>query len=363
MALALPAPPPRLGHPIPGLSLDHVFRMTDDTGLLQHATFNVPNLNEGYCIDDNARAFILCSLLEEQGRPEVAERLRRRATTYLAFLSAGLNRERGRFRNFMSYGRLWLEDQGSEDSHGRAIWAVGTGASRSCDAAHRTLCAHLYQRSLEAVSGFTSPRAWAFTLLGIHEYLASAPGHRESLALRAQLTTRIIDLWKACATPDWPWFELSVTYDNARISQALLLSGQGMANPEALAIGLTSLTWLTSVQTAAAGHFRPIGSEGFYPRDGARATFDQQPVEAQATVSACLEAYRATGAPAWAGEALRAFAWFLGDNDLGVAVYDALSGGCRDGLHPDRPNENQGAESTLAFHLALAELTAAGLLR
>jgi hypothetical protein len=342
---------------LPPLRLDHVERMSNSTGMIQHATYNVPNFQEGYCIDDNARAFLLCNLLDELGGRPPSESLDRLATNYLAFISAALNRDSGRFRNFMSHGHLWLEDAGSEDSHGRAMWALGTGASRSRNEGHRKLSAHLFERGLPAVAGFIAPRSWAFTLLGIHEYLRRFPQDAGVKAMRETLTLRLIDLRKATATDTWPWFEATATYENARFSQALLLSGQWLPNPEALSIGLTSLAWLNSIQLAPGGHFRPIGSNGFYPRDGARADFDQQPVEAQAMVSACLEAFRATQDPVWSKAAKRTFEWFLGRNDLGQPLYDSTSGGCSDGLHPDRINENQGAESTLAFHLSLAEMT------
>ena len=341
---------------LPPLRLDHIVRMSDGTGIFQHAIFNVPNFHEGYCTDDNARAFILCNLLEETGGEPPAENLERLATSYLAFLAAALTYGSGRFRNFMSHGRQWLEEAGSEDSHARALWAVGSGAGRSRNAGHRRLCAQLFERGLAVVAAFSSPRAWAFTLLGIHEYLRSFEAQPQVLAARKELTGKLVALWKNCATENWPWFEPSATYDNARLCQALILSGQWTPDAEALEIGLKSLRWLVSIQKTQAGHFRPIGSDGFYQRGGARADFDQQPVEAQAMVSACLEAFRATQDAAWSREAQRAFEWFLGRNDLGLPVYDSSTGGCGDGLHADRINENQGAESSLAFHLSLAEM-------
>jgi glycosyltransferase involved in cell wall biosynthesis len=341
---------------VPPLRLDHIVRMTDYTGILQHATFNVPNYHEGYCTDDNARAFILCNLLDELGGGVPSESLDSLATIYLAFLSAAMNRETGRFRNFMSHGRQWLEHSGSEDSHARALWASGTGVARSRNEGHRKLCIQLFERGLPAVEAFSSPRAWAFTLLGIHEFLRPFPNHPQALAAREGLTLKLIGLWKGHATEDWPWFESSATYVNARLCQALILSGQWMPHTEALEIGLKSLRWLASVQKTPAGHLRPIGSNGFYVMGGARADFDQQPVEAQAMVSACLEAFRATLDESWPREAKRAFEWFLGRNDLGLPLYDSSNGACNDGLHQDRVNENQGAESTLAFHLSLAEM-------
>jgi glycosyltransferase involved in cell wall biosynthesis len=341
---------------LPPLRLDHIVRMSDGVGIIQHAVFNVPNYQEGYCTDDNARAFILCSMLDELGGSPPEENLDRLSTTYLAFLFAAMNRETGRFRNFMSYGRQWLEVSGSEDSHARALWAVGTGAGRSRNEGHRKLSAQLFERGLPALESFSSPRAWAFALLGTHEFLRSHPGEPRAIAARAALTSRLTGLWRACATENWPWFERIAAYDNARLCQALLLGGQWIPDPEALEIGLKSLSWLASLQKTQAGSFRPIGSNGFYERGGARADFDQQPVEAQAMVSACLEAFRATKDESWSREAKRAFEWFLGRNDLGLPLYDSRTGGCGDGLHSDRVNENQGAESTLAFHLSLAEM-------
>ena len=341
-------PPPRL---------DHIVRMSDGTGIFQHALFNVPDFHHGYCTDDNARAFILCNLLDELGSTPPGQNLEGLATSYLAFLASALNRDTGRFRNFMSHGRQWLEPAGSEDSHGRALWALGTGAARSRNEGRRRLSAQLFDYGLAAVEDFTSPRAWAFALLGLHEYLREFPDKAAVRAVRERLTGKLVTLWRNCATENWPWFETSATYDNARLCQALLLSGQWMPDREALEIGLKSLRWLVSIQKTQAGCFRPIGSDGFYQRDGSRADFDQQPVEAQAMVAACLEASRATQDATWVREAKRAFEWFLGRNDLGLPLYDFGNGGCGDGLHHDRVNENQGAESSLAFHLSLAEMS------
>jgi len=332
---------------LPPLRLDHIVRMSDGTGIFQHAIFNVPNFHHGYCTDDNARAFILCNLLDELGGKAPGENLEDLASTYLAFLAACLNPDTGRFRNFMSHGRQWLEEAGSEDSHGRALWALGNGAGRSRNEGRRRLSRQLFESGLPVVESFISPRAWAFTLLGVHEYLRMFTDAPRVKAVREVLTCRLVKLWENCATENWPWFEASATYDNARLCQALILSGQWMPHPEALDIGLKSLRWLASLHKTQAGHFRPIGSNGFYVRDGTRADYDQQPVEAQAMVSACLEAFRATQDAAWSLEARRAFEWFLGRNDLGLPLYDSSTGGCSDGLHSDRVNENQGAESSL----------------
>jgi hypothetical protein len=333
--------------------------MTDKTGILQHAIFNVPNFGEGYCTDDNARAFILCQLLDELGGNPPAEDLDKLATTYLAFLWDAFDPQLGRFRNFMSYRRDWLEQMGSDDSHARALWAAGTGVARSRNEGHGRLSGLLFLQALPVVESFASPRAWAFTLLGIHEYQSSFAKDAAVNSARKVLTEKLVKLWKSCASEDWPWFEPIASYDNARLCHALILSGRSIPDPEAMEIGLKSLRWLVSLQQTPAGHFRPIGSKGFYERGGARADFDQQPIEANAMVSACLEAFHVTQDATWSREAKRAFEWFLGRNDLGLALYDSSTGGCRDGLHPDRVNDNQGAESSLAFHLSLAEMNRA----
>jgi len=344
---------------LPPLRLDHIIRMSDGTGIFQHAIFNVPNFHEGYCTDDNARAYILCNLLDEIGGQPPEESLAGHATSYLAFLAAALDYDSGRFRNFMSHGRQWLEDAGSEDSHARALWALGTGVGRSHNEGHRRLCEQLFMKGLDAVEGFTSPRAWNFALLGIHEYQRRFPDEERTTLMRGVLVARILKLWEQCSTEDWPWFEESLTYDNARFCQVLIQSGQAMQDEGVLDVGLKSLRWLTSLQKTQAGCFRPIGSNGFYKKDGARADFDQQPLEALAMISACHEAFAVTQEVSWQNEAWRAFEWFLGRNDLGLPLYDFSTGGCSDGLHVDRVSENQGAESSLAFHLALAEMNRA----
>ena len=338
---------------LPELKLDHIGRMTDGTGIFQHATFEVPNFHEGYCTDDNARAFLLAM---QSGEATDSPQLWQMTSTYLAFLTAAFNESNGRFRNFMNHSRQWLEEAGSEDSHGRALWALGTGAALARRDGWRLLSAKLFSAGLPAVESFTSPRAWAFTLLGLHEYLGICPGDLQAHRLRTELVDRLIAGWDTYSSSDWPWFEGILSYDNARLPQALILSGSMLPESRALEIGLTSLDWLAGIQTAGFGHFRPIGNNGFYVQNGERSDFDQQPVEAQATVAACLAAWRVSHEQRWLTEAERAFDWFLGRNDVGLALHDSDTGGCCDGLQPDRVNANQGAESTLAFALSLAEL-------
>jgi glycosyltransferase involved in cell wall biosynthesis len=339
---------------LPESKIDHLSRMTDSTGIFQHAILTVPNFAEGYCTDDNARAFVLAVLLDELEDDRV--RARTLATTYAAFLNHAYDPVAKRFHNHMSFDRRWLDAPGSEDSHGRALWALGLGAGRSPYYSFQVMAGQLFARALPPVLEFTSPRAWAFALLGIHEYLCRMSGDRQVHQVRESLTARLMDLFDRSARPDWPWFEEELTYDNAKLAHALIQSGRAMGQPAVLQRGLDSLRWLVEVQTSENGHFRPIGSNGFYRRGGPRAHFDQQPIEAQSMVSACLEAFRTTSDTWWHEQAHRAFDWFLGWNDLGLELYSPNTGGCRDALHVDRVNGNQGAESTLAFLLALAEM-------
>ena len=340
---------------LPDVDLDHMRTLTDSTGILQHAAFNVPRYDDGYCLDDNARALLAMVLLEDAGADDPGA-VRSLAARYLAFVLHAFNPERGRFRNFMSYSRRWVEEQGSEDSHGRALWALGAVVARSGDPGRRSLGGDLFHAALPALDTFTSPRAWAYSLLGIDAYLRVFQGDRSVQAVGKSLADRLVDRHRDASHPGWPWFEDSATYGNARLSQALIVSGARMENEEMLSIGLRSLEWLEQQQRTADGYFAPIGSNGFYPRGGPKAEFDQQPVEACAMVSASLDAARVTSEKRWTEHADRAFRWFLGQNRLQQPLYDPSTGGCRDGLHPDRVNENQGAESTLSFLLALLDM-------
>ncbi len=339
---------------LPQFKPDHVLRMSDSTGMLQHALYSVPNLAHGYCTDDNARALMLT--LHWQNLGETSPALDRLASSYAAFLAYALHPETKRFRNFMSYDRRWLEDAGSEDSHGRALWALGVCATQARDRGLRLLAEQLFIEALPVVIELVHPRTWAFALLGIHAYLRGHPDDNRASDMRAVLTERLMQRFAEHARDDWHWLADDATYDNARVAHALIVSGHNMDQSGVVETGLRALSWLVKVQTSLNGWFQPIGSDGFLHRDGRRAFFDQQPVEVHAMVAACLEAFRVTSDNYWLERAHLAFEWFLGRNDLGLMLYDTKTGGCRDALHADRVNENQGAESTLAFHLALTEL-------
>ena len=352
---------------LPELKLDHLNALTDDAGVLQHAIFTVPNRGEGHTTDDNARALIFTVMLEHVAKHQAEKDAREKLTLpvanfsarYLSFLEHGFNPATGRFRNFLGYDRRWNEAAGSEDCHGRAVWALGTVLGRSRDHGLRCAAGHLFELSLPAVVEFYSPRACAYTLLGIQEYLDSFPGDRDAQKIRGVLAGRLLAMYESIHQPDWKWYENVLAYGNARLPQAMLLVGSACSDNRMVSAGLETLDWLTERQRCETnGHFVPIGSQGFYRQGGEKARFDQQPIEAAGAVSACLQAYRATGERRWRDEGWSAFNWFLGDNDLQLPLYDGVTGGCRDGLHPERANENQGAESMLSFLTARLEMSA-----
>lgn len=339
---------------LPHLKLDHLEHLSDSTGIVQHAIYTIPDHAHGYCTDDNARALILTILLEEQGMDPT--RVHSLSSRYAAFLNGALNKSSGRFRNFMSFDRQWLEEEGSDDSQGRTAWALGTCIGRSRHLGMAAWARELFPHALLACEQATSPRTWALAIIGIHEYLRRGGGDQLVLAASQRLANRLIGLYDVNAKDRWPWFEGSATYDNARLPQALISFGRWNNHAHAIEIGLQSLRWLCDHQRSPEGRFRPIGSNGFSKKGGVSATFDQQPIEAHGMVSAAIVAHSTTSDPYWIEQAHLAFDWFLGRNDLGQPIYDASTGGCYDGLMEGKVNENQGAESTLAFLLSLAEM-------
>lgn len=349
---------------IPPINLQHLIQMTSHLGMFQHAVHNITNNSEGFCVDDNARAYILSVWLhgleiDAEGKLEY-EQLGR---TYLAFMWDAFEPLGQKFRNFMSRSLEWLELEGSDDSHGRSLWAAGVGVNLSHDESHRQVCAMLFHRGLPKLLQMNSPRSWAFGLLGIDAYLQSFPGDREVIKARKLLVESLTNLYRSNSESGWRWFEPVLAYDNGRLSQAMIQSGLAMECDATLAVGLDSLRWLVEVQTSDGGWLSPVGSHGFWRKGGERACFDQQPLEAGAMVSACLQAERALGDGYWQRQAEFCLAWFTGHNDLGIALYDPDSGGCHDALSADHRNANQGAESSLAFQLALTELMLARQVR
>ncbi len=346
---------------LPEIKLDYLRRMTDDTGMLQHAKYTVPDRMHGYCVDDNARALIVAVILQDlQPLDSAPSGL---AAIYLSFLGHAFNGQTGRFRNFMSYDRHWLEETGSEDSHGRAVWGLGAAVALGRDKGQVGFAVDLFHRALDATEHFTHPRAIAFAIIGIHEYLCRYSGDSRAKEMCRILSDRLMQQFRdfalqevppGCTSEDWPWCEAILTYDNARLPQALLLSGQWLPDREMLEVGLRALDWLKRIQTdETSGHFAAIGNHGWFPKGGSKARFDQQPIEAAAMVDACIEAFNCTRDKEWSAYAYRCLNWYQGKNDLGVPLCDYATGGCRDGLEAQGANENQGAESTLCWLTAL----------
>jgi hypothetical protein len=341
---------------LPVLKLDHLKRLTDDVGLLQHAVASVPNYWEGYTTDDNARGLILGVLLEELGTQWVALAAGL-PSRYMAFLWYAFNPKTSRFRNFLGYDRIWREEIGSPDCHGRAVWALATVLGRSRREGLRRAAERLFEAALPTLTSFTEDlRPAALALVGLHDYLRRYPGDRAVQQTCAILAERLLAAYQRNASHDWPWFEEKLSYVNAKLPHALLLAGHSAGRPEMVEAASIALDWLARLQTAADGHFAPIGHEGFFHRKNRRARFDQQPVEAYAMLSACLAAHRVTSDKRWEQEAHRALGWFLGRNDISLALYDPSTGGCYDGLQREGVNTNQGAESTLSLLMSLAEL-------
>ena len=340
---------------LPKIKLDHLMRMTDSIGIFQHAKHNVPDFSEGYCTDDNSRALILTVLLENLGTINSLI-LNDLATRYLGFVRYAWDEKAARFRSFLTFQRKW-EDDFSEDSHGRALWALGTCIGRSRNEGFSQMAAEIFEYALTSVSSFSSPRAWAFALIGAQEYQRRFPGDRSARNSMEVLSTKLMKLYDENSSAEWKWFESVLSYCNAEIPRALIVSGRSLANEKMLGCGIESLNWLITVQTSSRGHLQPVGTDKIFERGNSKPVFDQQPIEAYSTVSACLEAYITTKDKRWYNEAEKAFQWFLGTNDLGIPLYDPVNGGCYDGLHVDRVNRNQGAESTIAFLLSLYEMT------
>ena len=339
---------------LPFPRFDHLRVLTDDTGILQHARFEIPDRDHGYCTDDNARALIV--VLNAQHVLSDGDELSQLAHRYLGFLQQALNRDNGRFRNFMSYDRRWQEDAGSEDSHGRALWALGQTVLDSPSQGMAAAAMSLFELALPRAVELKSLRACAHALLGVDAYLRRFGGATEVRRAHNILPQRMRSLGAKRLQSERPWPEPCVAYAHGAVPHALLLGAVRSGNERALEIALRTLTWLTELQTDPAGHFVPIGNRGWFNRDGFQARFDQQPIEIQHMTSAHLEARNVTGDRRWLDEARRCFEWFLGRNDLRQPVCDHATGGCRDGLQAEGMNQNQGAESTLAWLHALISL-------
>ena len=345
--------PDSKGYGIPKMRIGHFLSLCDSTGILQHAVHSIPDRTHGYCVDDNARALLFASALPNLGEAHLTETI---TSGFASFIQHAWNPDTRRFRNFMSYDRRWLEESGSEDSHGRTLWALAECAREDTDPSRRRWAAALFKTALPAVEQFSSPRAWAFSLLGLDAYCRLDGEDLLANRVRRRLADRLMALFSETETRDWVWFEDLLAYDNARLPQALIQTGLATRTPSYVEVGLRSLRWLMSLQTTSSGYFRPVGTKSFGKLRQKPEAFDQQPVEASAAISACLAAWRADNGAEWSLGATRAFGWFIGENDLQTTLIDPDTGSCSDGLHPDRPNENKGAESVLSYLLGLVDI-------
>ncbi len=345
---------PSKGLDVPKINLSQMRTLTDDTGFYQHAVFTVPNRQHGYCTDDNARALLVAVMNWRIHKDKTILPL---LYVYLSFLNHALNTEKGRMRNFMSFNREWLEEAGSEDSHGRTIWVLGYTVAHPPTRAILNIITRLFKQTIDATTSFKASRAWAYSVLGSLYYLEHFGGDTEVRRIVKELSYNLLTLLKANATEDWFWLENSLTYDNARLPHAILAAGHYLHDSEMFDLGLKALEWLIAVQTdSAKGHLVLIGNKGWYQRDGKKARFDQQPLDAAALVTACRHAYMITKKPYWRERMAWAFSWFLGNNDINQPIYNFATGGCYDGLEPGGTNQNQGGESTIAFLLALHKM-------
>ncbi len=337
----------------PRPSLQAVRRMSDSCGIFQHSIFSVPDRAHGYCLDDNARALMLVHRVGEDGAEGTsAEEVDRLVATYCSFIQDAWNAEVGRFRNFMSYERAWLENVGSDDSFGRGLWAIGITAAEAARPDIRAWAVHLFEQVASRAKELDASRAAAFNILGADALLGAHPGHAQAMALVDTLSRRLLDRLRGARRAGWTWFEDVLAYDNARLPEALLRAGRRLDDKAMIDEGLRALEWLDAMHTSEEGHFRAVGTESFGRPHRPPLPFDQQPLEAWATIEAAEVAYAVTGEARWLTAARQAFHWYLGGNDLGVQMATLKDGGCYDGLMPDRANLNQGAESVLAFQLA-----------
>lgn len=329
----------------PGFS--GVVAMSDATGMLQHSIGTVPDRRHGYCLDDNVRALMLMGAADSV---PLAER-QRWATVYASFIQHAWNPEAQAFRNFMNFDRTWCEPVGSADSNGRTVWALGRAMNDAPDEGLRFCASQWFDIALAPVAAMDAPRTVAFVMLGCIEALRADPSHGAALESLCHGGELLANLLAEARRPDWAWFEAVLSYDNPRLSQALIGAGQVLGREDWLQSGLSSLRFIARQQVSAQGHFRPVGSETF-GRPYENMPFDQQPLEAWAAVDAAATAFAATGDPSWARHAETAYRWFLGGNDRGEVLGDIVSGRCRDGVTPQGVNLNCGAESILAFQLA-----------
>jgi glycosyltransferase involved in cell wall biosynthesis len=333
--------------------LDGVMRATDSCGIHQHSSYGVTNRAHGYCIDDNVRGLILIQRLWKLGA--MGGHIDHLERTFAAFIQHAWNPDTRRFRNFMAYDRSWLEAIGSDDSNGRAFWALGETALLASDPQMRIWASEMAKQVGAAIDELKSLRARCFAILGAASLIKSGCETDNAEEILITSAENLMARYEVHNHQSWMWFEPSLSYDNARLPQALIVASQVAHRPDWLAAGLDSLAWLGTIQTAPNGYFRAVGSATLSTPYAPPTPFDQQPIEACATVDAALAAFEATGHAKWMTMAKAAHAWFYGENDLGLSLSDK-NGGCFDGLCPNGLNRNQGGESILALQMANAAM-------
>lgn len=326
------------------LPIGHLLALTDEVGIIQHGLYNLPRRAEGYCTDDNARALILA--LDAKGLVDepVRAKLER---TYLSFVSHAFNETRGTFHNFMGYDRQWIDTVGSEDCQSRALWSLAHVAAHSHVDGHRHYAIRWFGTHEKLFGALSSVRAVALALVALRE-LENATWSDQLQRWASNLSERLHSEFLMNATEGWPWWEPILAYDNARLPQGLFAAAHFLRDEGVKSDAMEALQWLCREQTGSDGTFAPIGSNGFYKQGETRAWFDQQPIEALATIQASLTAFEDTHDASWLFEARRAWDWFKGRNIAGLPMVTE-DGGCYDGLMADSVNRNQGAESTLAY--------------
>ncbi len=332
---------------MPGYSLQHIRRLTDDTGIVQHAKYGIPNLKEGYCLDDNARALLMALMANRQNKDPVAIEL---IPIYLSYIHY-MQTSQGNFRNFMSFSRKFLDEQGSEDSFGRTIWALGYLIHRAPNESYQEFGKDLFQRSIQYFGALNHLRGIANTIIGICYYLRRYPGDKDKENTLNQLTNKLLAAWDQHSSPQWPWFEEALTYDNAILPLSLFHAVETVDNERAKEVAKKATQFLEDT-TMEKGYLSLIGSNGWYARGGKRACFDQQAIDTMATVRLFYQAYKVTRMHHYMEKMYSSYLWFLGDNELRLPLYDHETKGCYDGLQDAGINQNQGAESTLAYWIS-----------
>ena len=330
---------------LPEFSLAHVRRLTDDTGIVQHAKYGIPNLKEGYCLDDNARALLMALMAYQQHKSQEALDL---LPIYLSYIHY-MQRDEGNFRNFLSFRREYLDEVGSEDSFGRTVWALGYLISSAPNSSYREFAGELFFRAVPHLRQLHHLRGIANALIGVACYLQAHPDDDGLLAELRLLTAKLLAAYAAHRTAGWHWFEEKLTYDNAILPLALLHASAITGEAPARQVALEALAFLDELSFRP-GYLSPVGNQGWYHRgEAAPPAFDQQAIETMAMVLLYLQAYQTTHEPAFIEKLFRSYQWFLGENVLRVPLYDQETKGCCDGLQATALNRNQGAESTLAY--------------